>query len=801
MLLKLIPTNAPSTPTQTAPFTKLLHGTTGYGSKIDYLACSSLDNIVAGAIAKEDVAIANNIATFTLSNQVSNLVEVEIGSAYSLAADKNNPQLGEFTFDYELKEVKVYLVEGDSIERSPVVYRAGFTTVESKSNCLDLPVEPLLLRWNATNLKPIQFGFGSEPEGFGFEFLACVKDEASIKSALDNDTQHNCFGYSWVVNKLLIEKRELTKQLKVTVDFVYYLASHGKPSKSPLDKNIALRKSSGNNYSRSRSVGEIATLADTNYVGDAIAVRTGRSTSSNDFTTVRQLIEERAINNHGFVFYGKQGFEVRSWRHTRTHVLNKCDVINTPVFSYNGHGNYYNGVRLAEEYRNKKVSLEFEEDSKSEVEGVTEEWVFENCNSFATLYTPAQVDANGVLRSPTADILRSPGINFDNGGVFGKSGTKITRVNGIPVFEIKTEVDYAFSSDEIYEIEVTAQNNYTIKLDSFANPQDYFKEVKKTVCDWRFDSEGYLISKILTGFQLARVDQETDKLEAITALGRLETTGEAQWEAIAASYQFNKKMPILETVFYSLALHKDYYDDVVRKDNCDDEFVDPKFMRRKRQFRQDGFISQNPRNQVNFTYPPIQSAKYVNSTTETSLVSTNSPEKYEIRETKTTSEGTYLKNSQSESSTDYRDGRPGNHTRIDLRFDFNNPPSNSNYDRYKNQSYYINSVGVEGAGRFNEGSIGFSDVDNPSTVLAIARTQLSINNSRASLTTSVDTFWRDDVEVGDFLMYEGLRWKIFNKYFQPELLKDKKLKCKKFTLDLGFFLDSELTLSNRSQKC
>lgn len=732
---------------------------------------------------------------------ILNLTEITINNFnYILASTENTPP-GQFSFLYLNPPVTITTVI-NPLERSPLIIKQSTSKIETKSTCIPLTSEPLLDFWNAESITPIQFGFEAEPQGWTFTFIDCRDRLDYIEAELNKDLLFNVFGYRWRVNNISWQELDFN-QIRVSVDMAYYLASHGDPSKSPLDENIKLKKRlSSTSFRRSRSLGEIATLAGTTYTGENLSIRVPRSTSVTSTTTLRQEVTKRARNAHGYTHYGKNGIEIRPWRESSTHVINESDLREKPSFSHPGKGSWLSGVRLAREIRNQKVELNFDEDNKSDKEGVTQEWIFENCDSLFELYQASQKSLNGVLISPSVEILRSPGINFDAGGSFGKRGTKVTRVNGTVTFEERIDVDYAFSSDEVHLTEITAQGNLIIKLNTATFPQTYFKVVHQSTSDWIFDKDGYLTDIKISGFEVARLQQETPLLEAAIAAARARqnaTNGidDPQFLAIAQGYQFTENLPLSDNTKYTLQKHRDYFDDVVQPAECEEDgWVEPKWAQSMTRFREDVFVKDNPKSTEAFTYPPIQSGKYYKETQRTGVVSTE-PDRYETRTRTRNNEGEYFKDGRAEGKNQYSDGKPPVHTRLDNTFDYSPNVINPNYDVYRNQNYYLSSPGVfDGDVKLNEGGISYPDIDNPNEVKAIAQTDLSIDNSRDSFTASIDIHWRSDIEVGDFAIFRGQKWKIFN-ISDNKRIDGAMFVSDSYQLTLGRYLEPSLEMENR----
>lgn len=663
--------------------------------------------------------------------------------------------------------------------------------------------EPLLARWNAIGEIQVQHRFGDEPR-FSFQFKNCRSCLESIKTELANGSEHTCFGYRWVVESLQITKVGLTGVIGVTVNLVHFYSSVGNPSLSPIDNLVKLKIRNKS----IRSISELANVAGVSYRGKNFSIKTARSLSSSDTTTVIEILNNRAITQHGFLFYGKKEIELREWQNTARHYLSDKNIKSDSItFNYGGHGSELESVNLHTEYRNLKVNLDFSVGNSNDNDtskGVTTEWVFENCESLADLYSPKQLKG-AVYVSPNSDILKSPGNNFDSGGRT-KKATKIIRFNGTPTFNEEIVAGYAYTSDEVYKVKLE-EGAVIIEFDEGASPESYWKEIERSTTDWIYDNDGYLVATRKKGTLLNRVRQETENNEAVNnyALALKNaldengiTSPNPRYMNIVESYKFERNLPINDTTTYILNSHRNYYDDTVRASSCeevkDKNFVEPKFVRSMNRYQEDYFVDENPENNDTFTYPPIISGKFTSEYEKVSIVSKN---KYEKRSRSLFAEGESFKNTNYQSTTEFHDGKPGIHTRLD-RETFANEITDYNYQLYKDGNYYLNSVGINNKYlKVDEGSKSYPDINDPYKVMAIAETELSIINTRNSLTTKLEIDLALPIEEGDFIVWRDRTWKVLAiaRNFQVNI---NKLSLTKTVLDLGLYLEPKLKLENRS---
>ena len=538
----------------------------------------------------EYTVLPDDQLTFQAEPDTENITEVIIdGCVYTLGYEPLEP--GEFTFDPDTGTVIVQLKQ--PIHETTVVnYRTPAPIEPIRSNCIcDRTIVPIFQKWNIKESDiTISYSFGAEPTLSDFSFIACKSDINLINSQLCNGTEFAAYNNRWVINSTTIVLLKNSDQIGVNVSSVHWLAARGNPSKSPLDKLVRIKPRTGNGgYARSKNISEFATLSGVPYTGVSFSTRIDRSTSNSETKSMRQMLTENATKTHGFVYYSKNGVEVRPWGQTRIHSISEHEVKNDIALTQSGHGSLEDGIKLHTEYRNVKVNLDFDPDQSDRKVGVTQRWAFENCRDLFHLYNPV-VYTGFYFRAPKDELYRNVGINFDAGGEV-KKGTRITELNGTITFEEHYEYSNAFSSDESYDVIITSQGNIQLKFKTIQTPYTYHKEVKRTIINHIFDTDGYKIATLESGFQLARLQQESQKLEAITLRGQAAAsatdvggiiTPDPSLTAQADAYRFTERLPIDTTTVYELAKHEDYFDDTVKpEEKCEDDYVPPKFVQNK----------------------------------------------------------------------------------------------------------------------------------------------------------------------------------------------------------------------------
>lgn len=773
-----------------------------YGSIIDLAGVSarSPDNRLENAIA-QDFTITEN--TLTFESEEENIAQVQIeGIIYTLGIGELEP--GQFKYD----DGKVTVKLSNAISSNAIVsIRLSLQRITHRTTGIPLPLDPVLARWNAVGSFNLRRSFKAPPTA-SFNFVDCLERETYIRTQLCNGTELLIENMRWVVKEITITRKKQSDQIVVQVSLIHYLASRGNPSKSPLDIPLKKKKVTGRDtYLRTYSLSQYAREVGVNIVGANIDVRSSRYDSEEETITVRQLINQRAITAHAFPFYGDT-LELRNWYNTRVHLINEDDIIGDFTINVQGHGTTVDGVKLDTEYRNRKVKLDFDPDASDRNVGITQRWVFENCRDLEDLYSPRE-DRGFYFTQPDPDSLRNIGLNHDAGGR-RKTGTKITSYNGTPTFEERYIGGYAFASSQTYEAILSEQNNTIIRLRSDNDPNLFWQEVEATTSNYIFDADGYKTQKITTGQKIARLQQETEQLEAVVNYAKALQNGQndggiivpdPSFLAQSRAYEFSETLPINDVINYTLELHSTYFEDTVQpSDRCNSQFVEPKFVELMHRFSLSEIIRENPKNTENFTYPQIITGTNLFEFEQSTVTNSVFPFQFENHKSVSSNEGEYFKNAIALGSVTQNDGKPGIAPRLNRDLDLTNTTTRHNYERYRNSNYFLGSVGVtEGVERIQEGTLSYPDIDDPFELAAIARTDLSMINSQNSETATIKIHWRSQVQEGDFALIQGKLWKIFSINDQRKI-QHQKYTSTAFELTLGRYLVSDLILEDR-QEC
>lgn len=757
---------------------------------IRYSNQDRLENAIASEVSTE-----GDVLTFTEDSE--NILTVTVdGYSYTLGVGTLKP--GEFK--HLDGQVELKLVAPTSAN-SIVKFRKGASIVLNKTTDICESVEPVLLKWNVNGSFNIVRGYQQEPAA-SFSFVACRTEEDRINRELCNGKELLIAGIRWNVSNLNVTIQKNSDQIVVTVALKHFLASRGNPSKSKIDKNLVKKKSLGrNNYRRRRDFSELVAESGVRYRGQDFKIRVPRSTKSDDTFTVRELLQQRAISLHSFVFFSGNGIELRNWYGTKVHVFSSDQIIGDFTYTNGGHGTEVDGIKLHTEFRNLQVNLDFDPDASDRNVGVTQRWSFENCRSLEDLLSPRQ-DRGFYFEQPDPQTLRNVGLNLDSGGT-GKKATQITAFNGTTTFEVTYEGGYAYDSAKVYDVQITSENNFILELDSSINAETHWKQIKTSTTNHIFDTDGYRTSKVEVGQELTRLQQESQKLEAITLLAQaIQSGSESEPDpsllAQSKAYQFDKTLPINKVTNYTLEAHENHFPDTVKAgDKCEEDYFPPKFISAMHSSSISQMLAPNPKSTKAFTYPLIVTGKNSSDFEQTTITSSVFPFQFETRKSVASSQGEYLKNAIAISTLSEHDGKPGTAPRLNRDIDPTNTNSNNNYDLYKDGNYYISSKNVDDQRRIKEGSKGYPDIDDPFEAAAISRTELAMINSRSSRSAEANFFWREGVEEGDLALIDGRFWRIYGIRDNRDVLNGY-MRSRSFNLTLGANLISDIELEDRT---
>lgn len=802
-----------------------------------------------------DATLEGDLLLFYTDTEIDTISSITIDRLTYSLSNQNPPPLGSFVYDQRTGLVRVSLSKPVQANSRAILKVFGtppsgtLAPVKKDTLCGLTPVSlGILNKWNSDGKITISRRF-QDHASLTFSFAVCETEEGGVIRDLYNGRVFTAFNIQWVVTSLTIRHKAITSRIAVSVSCQDFLASRGNPSLSPIDTRVY--KGGGsvfggtviNGLYVSEAGGSISSAASrsrVSYTGAEIRYRVPKSTSSEESTSVRELLTSRAIKTHGFPFYTNgHGVENRNWYKTRTHFISGSQVRSESIdYTYQGQGSRLGGVQLHTEYRNLEINLDFDEDNTSDgSQGLTNRWSFENCTDLGSCMSPNEFKGF-YYEAPDDSVIKNPGSAFDAGGPT-KSATRIWELNGTIVREEFQQWGYVLTSLDEYIAEhhakpvpaVIADNDpneyddpagdgsyftYKIRFKDSGSPTTYWKQVKSTVSNYIYDKNGYLIRIVTTGTKTARLSQESDALEAINLIldgikdqdsretlsdngTRVEAALDPNYAKKAEAYKFVHNLPVVDTTSYVLDKHENYFEDTVKPgDACDQNWVTPKFVRSMTRFMREQIVAENPNSSEELTLPPIITGHFIQEFEKTTVTNRHFPYKYEKQTFSQTAEGEFFKNAMALGSTTQNIGKPSIATRLDRKVV---PPSREgriSHQIYKNHRYFIDSTGVKPGIRTSEGSKGYPDVDRPQWVKEISETELSIINTQNALTTSIDIDWRSGIEEGDFAIFQGRKWKIFGAE-ENIAITTGKLKSKSLVISLGYFLEPKVTINRRNQ--
>lgn len=784
------------------------------GIIIDVLFGLAVDNLTSKEQTDYVLDVDNKTITFEVEDDALNIKYVSIDDRlYSINNDVKSLEDGEFFFDQKNKSLVVKnkaIVDGFNSIPS-YIFRVAAKSIGAlgirTTNICNAAIEQLLLDFNALGEVVLNHRF-RDHSSLTLSFVVSRDRSLEMEELLSEDVFRTAFGYNWIVDTFSITSDGVADAATVEIVLLDYLASRGNKSKSPLDKEFQVKDLvdypiAPNNlvflptarvfYSPfTLTAGLVAEATGVTYTGIPVNKTINRDDLDTERVTLRQLLNERAIVMGGFVFYGL-GVEVKPWDETSIHILEDGELRQNVLIEFNPHLTTISNAIIVLDFDDDLSRNEFlpnsgsgggsSDDGGNNPPGESVRWIFENANSFADVITPNLFVLSG-SRSASSEELRSPGANSDVGGRI-KRATKITQLNGSIIETENWEYGYAFSSAEVYEIEIIG-SGYDIKFKN-DSPSIYWKEIKHTTTSYLYTDNNYLTAISTTGTQLIRLQQESEKLEAVNLLAESRLAGDDPLLlARSEAYLWSESVPISDITTYELGSFAAFFSDTVSSN------PPAKFVRRKSRISQSSIIKDNPANTPDITYPPILYGKTFSEIEITTILNTAFPYKYEARYLATNSEGEYLKYATTTGNVTQYLGKPPIHTSINPAIDpFIIFGSNGNGDRgrFSSSTYTLNSTGEE-----STTIISYEGVSDPTVAKNIAETELSIENTLNHVVATINICWRDDLKVGDRLLFQGVLWLIISISDVREIRKGAFISTS-MDLVLGKIVKSTVTLS------
>lgn len=606
---------------------------------------------------------------------------------------------------------------------------------------------------------------------------------------------------NWRILDLTIEDAG-TNQFLVTIQATGLWAPYNSPSRNKLDEAVGLKK----NNLKFRTIGDLAGEVGVAYSGKNIKIRVPRNTSSQEFITVRQELEERAVIENAFVYYDDPNFvRTLSFGTQTTHIINKSDIYdieNNPIIrNYVGAGTEINGVKLSDELRNTVVQLNFDEEQQA---GQICRYEFINADDLFQVFTPAE-KKGFALFIPDEQILRDNSRAFDAGGNI-KEWLKFTEFNGVPLRIDREQYGYIFSTLDTYNLQGTTQNPEIVF--AFESLENLWTRTLYSTSFYVYDKQGYLIRTYTVGAIRARVRKETEDNEAILLLAQAIQAGldlvdipnsPIQAQSLynqALAYSFTEELPINDETDYGLQLFRDFYPDISLTGTEDPNFVDAKFFDRKIRFRDDIKVVDNPDNNASIILPPIPLVKTTKEEERVDIVSSDIPNRFNRKNVNRATDGASGVDAIAETVLKQNIGRPPIHTRLEIEAQLQDNLSLQNFESFANKRYTLNTPNSGGNDDFVEQTISFPDVDDPNKAKEAAENLYTKLNTLNAQTIQLAIKFRNNVKVGDTAIFAG------RKYIISEIFEIREVDYLDFNgylgLTMGQFVSVPVQLSEQT---
>lgn len=623
------------------------------------------------------------------------------GEIYVLSPSETLAE-GTFTYDPDTGIITVRLRDG----RSPQIgtsYRLTYKAPRYPSGTIrdltlneDLP--QIFKDWNVHGVISIQRQFENWPSG-NFTFITEQANEASVRENLKGGTRLDLFGIGFAIASRPQIKRMKRSEypgrwIQVSVSL------QGKYQRWAGDA-VFLRRSllsSGSETSCDlgrTTVSALAGRAGIPYFGLDPWIYYPADTPD-DATTLDSEMRSRARSRLGYTFWSSpDGVGIKPWSDTATGAaLSTADITSEIDITCNGDGAIVDGVQLAKEYRNTRLTIEeFNSDDNGD-ENLLQTFI--EGDELADIAPDLEP---GLAIGADNQVFRTASNCFDSGGVT-KVFKAVQRLNGTPLIERETKHGFMYTSLDTYEI--YQKNPGSGDAPQFGTIyrglnliQPKWQVVSEAQTTYFYDqSEGYLLGVQRTGYQLVRAKQESDQLEALALEIQIRTKDIEIQDAQTAeeSRQLNaeranliaqrdmytnfQKAAIADATIYELEALTGYYPDIKPPQNST-EWVVPRFAKRTLREDRSTTLTDDPESTEEQPKPPILAGKDFR---ESKLIQITYPprganedtynsakDRYVERTATNNKEGSQLKNTLAIAYFTENSGRPPIQTRLETR--------------------------------------------------------------------------------------------------------------------------------------
>ena len=674
------------------------------------------------------------------------------------------PSPGQYYFSFD--DNRLLLGANYSLAGLSVAWQEIDSLPPVRNQIVALP--PFFEKYNLSGAFSFSLSFQGHPSGA--LSLRCTKSELpSVKAAFAVGTEFTMFGIGLKVDNFShsLTKGGIESSIEVNLGLQGVWAEAGNTVRNPLDQPILekslVSETTGFKYAFRTALRKVGV----NLKGVVNPYRyVDKNISDSQTTTGRDLLgDSKALLVHqAYIDWNsKAGPWLRKWNMPRRWVIDPYLVdlsSNTfPVIEINekGHGAFVGGCKLSHELSNGVLALE----SKPEEEktGDTKVCLVQGDRDPEN---PPQEFIGYAFEAFDYNKLRSPLSCFDNGQLVKKRITRC-QINGTDI-EVKEETfGFPFTSVDVYESRVNGDGevSYVFRSLSEVALNTEWQLVKLIEYQYTYDPvTGHYQNKKGRGWELTRDLKETEEKEAIVLATAI--ANESDPDAIEqltrelAGYTVFYKKTITGTEDFSLDDLSNFYEDLKKQDEADDNYIPPLYPR-EQEIEENSLIRRpDPRSTPEERLPDLvigeKSRDY-----KLTQINSISPEKFVIWNPTTNQGGTNFEESAGSESYTENNGRPGLQPRLQLSSGFNAGGS----DTGRKPKYQISTLGSQTIVSDGE-TLTYPGAFTLSQGLRAADTEYSILNSQNACTSSfpIGSILLA-MRPGDIGYLDNVGWRIF----------------------------------------
>ena len=600
--------------------------------------------------------------------------------------------------------------------------------------------------------------------------------------------------------------------------------------KNILDRPISLRHiydeypqdNNGNN-----TLAQLANCIGVNLYGIIPIIKIPPDVDSKSTTTLRQEIESRAVTVKSFPFYSDDNLKLKRWDSYSGTFIADRDIINDESIQieYSGTSFPYQGIQLVKELWNARVELaqQNQEEIGEEDYQLTD---YVNAENDYDLENPVHPRRSFSFYtqydSYSKDILRLPTANFDNGGITKTKRVKTFR-NGVEITTEEWTYGFNFTSNQVYDIDVEtiAPNQYrytfqyNIPFDIAPLLKPYWQLVKYVKTAKGFSDEEneygvkewYLTIETTEGFEYVRPTQESEALEVAQAKADYATDQITltEYNKIIEKYTAQKVVLDSPNTEYTLEPLSNYYDDIPQKTPEDDNYVVPRFVRKKRTEEHIAQIKTDPTATEDEPKPDlIAGHSFVNIEETIILTPRNktakrrSPEIFQVTNYVISNSNN---GNRSELTVTQNAGRPTIQETLNPNvrpFSQRPDPNNTNTNiviNTPNSDKDVYGIDLEECGDIEGETFSYPDIFDVDQVIDIAEVDLAMQNIDA-ITVSLTLGKSYNLKEGDVVLWRNKYW-LVKDISESHEIERGRVRLSDYTIKLGcYFPKIPITKTN-----